>query len=52
METTYSNLGQCLHKDLFSCSNNFYEIEDNFEKSIEDLRNKVKVYLEQLEELV
>ena len=37
---------------ISSLENNFYDIEDTFEKNIDDIRNKIKVYLEQLEEMV
>ena len=41
-----------LTKELSSLEESYYNINEKFEKSIEDIRNKIQIYLKKLEELV
>jgi predicted nucleic acid-binding Zn-ribbon protein len=41
-----------LTRELSSLEESYYDINEKFEKSIEDIRNKIQIYLEKLEELV
>jgi len=40
-----------LTEELSSLEESYYDINEKFEKSIEDIRNKIQIYLQKLEEL-